>query len=409
MKKCMHCGKELPEAASWCPFCENSLKKTTEIQLPPRRRRWMIAGLILAAAVLTVSYAVFAGHRPKVYEGFGEVEYELDGQNIRVFSSFSDHDLSMMNTVDCYSTKIMEGDTAAIPALLFAVSEKDSVPVDSFPDQVEQIQLTADPDEGSQPMDIYGPFTGEETGFPSLWEADVVFDTTMAANTICWELKMKNGDTLRISQRVECLPLPMVAYSYVDTPMETTEQVRDLIEKTIKEETPETILRLQLAPVTYEGELILDRHSAFLEGTEKDGRRTTFTDTIRVSTRQPDLTTIANISFEGNGDKTALTATEGVYVNGCSFSGWDIGADAQNGSWISLTNCIFEDNRIGFRFNSSLASFSNPYYEGLAFRNNGIGIQLLMVPGNKTMTLTGCVFEGNDTDIEDPEGRITQS
>ena len=57
------------------------------------------------------------------------------------------------------------------------------------------------------------------------------YNSDTGTNRICWEISMKNGDVLRLYQRVTCLPQPTIEYHYEDTQMETVEEISALIEK----------------------------------------------------------------------------------------------------------------------------------------------------------------------------------
>ena len=89
--------------------------------------------------------------------------------------------------------------------------------------------------------------------------------------------------------------------------------------------------------------------------------------------------------------------------------GWDIGIDAQNGSWAAVSNAAFVGNRIGFRFDSNKSTFSNPTYENVVFAENETGLQVVNVPSNTTLNFFGTVFDNNETDVDDPKGLVQLS
>ena len=56
-KSCPHCGAQLPEGASFCPFCARSVKERREVHppryIPGRALRCALLALVLLAAALT--------------------------------------------------------------------------------------------------------------------------------------------------------------------------------------------------------------------------------------------------------------------------------------------------------------------------------------------------------------------
>jgi hypothetical protein len=127
--------------------------------------------------------------------------------------------------------------------------------------------------------------------------------------------------------------------------------------------------------------------------------RTVFTDTVEIDTRIPDPTELINICFEGNGG-TGILAHETVLILNCTFTGWEVGVDAQEGSWPIIENSTFEKNEIGLRFNSSSASSSSDGCYATQFIDNGIGAHLIRVPEDWEFGFPNCTFEGNGEDVK---------
>ena len=406
MKKCIYCGQELPADASWCPYCEKAQDQTEEVKTPVRKRRLLIACTAFVLLLVTGGILLYRYHSPKVYEGGSSLDYRINGKNCRVLLSF-DSDAGLTgNSMDQVTGQELPGNASAFPSQLFAWSADDPAIMDAFISEVESCQVTAKPQDGAAAMDVYGPVLGSESGFSNAaWKADIVYSTDCATNIICWEIRMKNRDILRLYQTITCEALPCIDYHFEDTPMETVEQISALIKKTAEEETPETVLRLFLPPVTYEGTLVMDERTAVLFGSEEDGKKTTFTDTIEIRTRKPMIAEFYDLEFQGDGG-TGIISRDALRLQACLFTGWDIGVDAQEGAWVSINNCAMVGNGTGFRFDSHLSTFSNETYENVVFAENGIGMQICNVPGNATLQFYGTVFDANTVDLEDPKGRV---
>ena len=53
MNKCVNCGRELPEGAAFCPYCETVQVPKLEVEAPkPRGRRARALALAAAAAAM---------------------------------------------------------------------------------------------------------------------------------------------------------------------------------------------------------------------------------------------------------------------------------------------------------------------------------------------------------------------
>jgi len=404
MKKCIHCGKEIPEQASWCPYCEKSQKEQHTVKAPARHRK---ALYFLAAAVLCIAVCVSAlarRHIPKTYEGGAEVAYTVDGKESRVFLGFSSSPAAGEKCQEEITDTLPAGETAAIPSRLCVSSPENPEAVVSFMNEVDTVSISATQAENSKAVEIRGPDPGSERGLDAAYVADIVYSPATGTNTVCWELRMKNGDILRLYQRVTCKLMPTLEYHWEDTPMETTEQISSLLQDTAQE-APDSVLKLFLPPVTYTGELVIDSHTAVFYGTEEEGKKTTFSDTVTVLTREPQYTQFLNIDFVGAGG-TGIVCREALYMQGCLISGWDTGLDVQSGGWASVSNAAFVGNKTGFRFNSDTSSYSNPSYENLVFAENELGLQIVQIPGSATLYLKGTVFDANGKDMDDPDGYV---
>ena len=407
MKNCVCCGREISEQASWCPYCEKEQKEPQVIHAPAGHRKTKIFVLCAAVAVLLLgmySYATGRRHEPKVYEGGPQVDYMIDGKECRVFLCFTNSYVAKGISEEAREDKLPPGETAAFPSLLSAWSDGDPDINTLFADQVASVKVTSLAEADSEKVTIYGPDPGAEREFGAAWVCDVVYNSGTGTNRICWEISMKNGDVIRLYQSVTGLPLPTIEYHYKDTPMETVEEISALIERTAAED-PDAVLTLYLPPVTYTGQLVMDKRTAILFGSEEDGRKTTFTDTVQILTREPHPVKIIDVDFTGERG-TGIICQEALYLKASLVTGWDVGVDVQEGGWASIQNAAFVGNGTGLLFDSQESSFTNPNYENLVFAENKLGLDIRNVPGDIQLKLINPVFDTNVEDFSDPKGLL---
>lgn len=91
MVPCPHCKSPLPEHASFCPYCAQSVRPQRPIKPPShlwgKALRWGL-GVCLALAAVA---AVVVPRLPKTYDAYGEVLYtDADGTYQLLLSTVSD-------------------------------------------------------------------------------------------------------------------------------------------------------------------------------------------------------------------------------------------------------------------------------------------------------------------------------
>lgn len=69
-------------------------------------------------------------------------------------------------------------------------------------------------------------------------------------------------------------------------------------------------------------------------------------------------------------------------------------------AWVNVIDCLFEDNEIGFHFNSTGQSASHDLYNDNCFRRNGTAVLLEQVPTDMALDFVGSEFAGNGTDVD---------
>ena len=236
MKKCIHCGKELPQDASWCPYCENAQSKPEMIRIPVRHHKKILACLgVLALLGIFMTAVFFRPHKAKTYEGEAEINYQIDGQNCRVFLSFMKNAITTGESQSKLNLSLAENDTAAIPSQLFAFADNYPNIQEAFKNEIESCTVTAEPLGNNKKVQVVGPEQVTGSMFSGAWKADIQYTADIGTNKICWEVRMKNGDVLHLSHKLTCSKLEVIEYHYEDTPMETIEEIDALIKKTAAE------------------------------------------------------------------------------------------------------------------------------------------------------------------------------
>ena len=368
-KTCINCGAELPEEASFCPHCAQSQIEKTKTA-PPRlwRKKTFIAGLGVVVLAVVI-FACFYAKRPKIYEGGASVVYpDKDGEYELLVNFFPD-DIANNRPVAKKTVSLSTNESSNMTVMLGVFHDGELADTQEFFEKVESCTLEASPNENGALM-LSEP--SYNTNFlPAARESDITYTGESGTNELCWTLNMKNGDTIRLKQTFEVIPLIHQVYTPEDTELGSMEDLNALLER-INEEIPEdTIVDIYLPPVTYTGNLTIYSRAVNLYGNTDGDGRTVFTETLSVNTENPSNVMLFDLDFVGDGG-TGLSATASVYMGNCSFSGWDIGAVALDGGMIGVENCTFKNNGIGFKYNSVVHHSFNSAFPDCTIMDNDI-------------------------------------
>ena len=410
MKNCKYCGAELADGASWCPECEQEQNEIICIKgKRPLRRLASLICLCCIAALLLAGFS-YQRHKPQTFEGGAHLTYSINGENYDVIASFSPPSKGRTGEEET-SVKAVDGDIAAMMARLYIMKENESGAAEEFIDHIESCSVTAVPRDGAEALQVNGPYRGKEIGSDAAYLADLLYEVKCGTNDIYWQIEMKNKDVLKLHQSLTCEELEIMDIHYEDTPMESADQVREVVHRIYEDEDPDLVLNLYLPPTVYEDDLVIDERAVNLIGTDDGENRTIFKGTIWIKAREPHLADINNIVFEGSGDAgiregIGIISDTSAIVSDCTFRNLKTGVDMRQGSWVYMENSLFENNDTGFIFDSEKATSSSGAFPGLTFINNEVGAKIVHIPGNLKVALEGVVFEGNKTDLIDPDGLI---
>ena len=194
---------------------------------------------------------------------------------------------------------------------------------------------------------------------------------------------------------------PIETYNYYaeETPMDTIEDLQALVSEIDRTVDFGATVNIYLPAVTYEGGLALSGPAVNLYGSTEGEARTTFTGTTQVTSNQGPICYFYDIGFIGDGSGVGISASGRVHLTGCYVSGWRTGLLVYD-QWSNTRNTTFENNEVGFHFNSGAGVPSNYNYTGTRFVGNGTGVLLEQVPTEQTRIFDDCLFSRNGTDID---------
>lgn len=396
-KKCMHCGAELPEDASFCPHCAQSQIEKAEAK-PPRlwRKKALIAAvcLLLAAGIALIG---FLSRQPKVYGGSARVVYSDADGDYELLVAFHPDDIKNNRPVGEKTVSQSTNEFTNMTVMLGIYRDGEIADPEAFFAKVESCALEA---RGDGPLTLSEP-TYNTNFLPAARESDMTYSGESGTQELVWTLNMKNGDTIVLKQTFEVIPLIHQVYTPEDTALDTMEDLQALLARINQEVPADTIVDIYLPPVTYTGALTLVSRAVNLYGNTDGSGRTVFTGTLSVNTDIPDNVMLFELDFVGNGG-TGLSATASVYMGGCTFTGWDVGAVALDGGMIGVEGCTFRNNGVGFKYNTTAYHSFNNVFPDCTIADNDIGVQFARLEGTITIDFGGSVFSGNRIDIDNP-------
>ena len=401
---CPYCGAALPEGASFCPHCAQSINNRTESKVP--RYIW---GKVLRIGIplLLVCFVAFGYwfvNRPQTYEGNGEVYYtDDDGVAYQLLIAYNSDRHTPVPEISGELEENGEYRTAIRMFVNYVNSDDDAEAGKAFMQKVEQVTMECVRVENSD-----GPLSASEPAWadhsPDATLVTLVdFTGRVGVADICWNIQMKNGDTVILRQRMNTTSIEAYDYYPEDHDMDSAEALQTLIDEIAQTVNPEAIVRIHLPAVTYtEGLVIEERPVSLVGNTEGDGR-TVFTDTVRVAATDMSYTPeFRDIDFTGNSKGIGVSSSSAhLHLIGCNFSNWNTGVLAYGSAWVNLDECTLENNHVGFHFNSpNERGVSDTTYSENEFANNDTAVLLEHVPTDATLSFTGSVFSKNGADID---------
>ena len=399
-KICPHCGAQLPDMASFCPHCAQSVTQRREFRPPRRLPRRVLRGALLVLVLGTLALSAYLYTRPKVYDnGAAEVIYtDDDGSYQLLLNYFGDRFQPMTD----YSEELEEGTTSNKPSRLFINHMDTGVNAkEAFLRKVEAINVellrggdSPEPWQYTQPQ-------ASDYDLEAASRSILTYTDRSGDMELRWTIRMKNGDTIRLYQRMALGVVPTRHFYPEDVPMDTMEDLQALVDQVNETITSDIIVYIHLPAVTYEGSLLLEQRSMNLIGSEgPDGARTTFTGTLQATAQKGYICQFQNLCFAGDGEGVGVSASARINFSDCQFTGWRTGVLCYGSSWVNIKDSVFEDNTVGFHFNSTSDNRNDHMYSGNLFRRNGTAVLLESVPGDQALYFEGTRFSRNGADID---------
>ena len=403
LKTCIRCGAELPENANLCLNC-GALQSDPHPIRPyrPWRRKALLLflGCVLLFAVFFLPRLL---HLPKTYDTSApELNYsDPDGQYY-LFLTWPVSKSALSEPTGSADLRLPGGEESAIPSLLY-VRDPDTGEnlSEAFLQKLVHSYVRSEAHDGSGQMNVSSPARNESLADAAL-AADVTYRAADGTNDIVWTLEMLNGDRIILRHSLSVEVIPHVTYSSKEAPLETLDDLSALLNKISADDSNKTVT-IYLPAVDYEGDLTFGDRGLELVGTSENGHQTTIHGHLTFNSREVQSPALRNIVIDGH-EGVGITSSTALQLYQCSIQGWDTGVLASEGAWVGIHDSLFEDNRIGFQFDSSGSSMADAEYEGNRFLNNETAVSLLSVPGSMKLSFPKTLFSGNDTDISNPCG-----
>ena len=208
-KQCPHCGASLPDAAVFCPHCAKSVNRRTILQPPRYIPGRVLRSALVLLAVLALVLTAWLCTRPKVYDnGTAEVIYtDDDGSYQLLLNYFGDRFQPMTD----YSEELEEGTTSNKPSRLFINHVDTGVNAkEAFLRKVEAINVellrggdSPEPWQYTQPQ-------ASDYDLEAASRSILTYTDRSGDMELRWNIRMQNGDTIRLYQRMKLgmVPLP---------------------------------------------------------------------------------------------------------------------------------------------------------------------------------------------------------
>ena len=410
MKACPHCGEVLPDEASFCPSCAKSVIIREKAR---RRKRLAVKAVFIFFAVLAaVLLAVFIWSlTPRTYDnGTAEALYDTKGRTYQLCIAWADTPTIPFS--DRYASAAVNFD-GRYPSLLFIndVSTGEDAAGEFLP-QVERItaEFASLSPGGGQDMRLFCTPPARQTDYVP-HAAGITYVDFCIWNAgdyeaqLVFTVNMKNGDTIRVRQAHHFRSIKTYTYTPEDAPMDTLEELQALLEEIGRTAEPNAEINIHLPPVTYEGELVLNRMAVNLYGSlDRTGERTAFTGPVHLVYSGGVISCFEDIDFTGNGG-TGISAMSRLHLTNCRLSGWDTAVFCSETAWVNTDQCTFSDNGIGLHINNVEPNISDGQFEGNTFQGNQTAILLEQVGIETPLKFPGTLFSGNGTDIDNRCGQ----
>ena len=326
-----------------------------------------------------------------------------DGREYHVFTAMTPNLYDPTTPVGYCCRLIPDGGSNDFPATVMvqdATTQEDCL--EDFAPLLDSWDVSVTAPEGVSRVKLWD--AEEETPeSPALLYRRLRADPTCTHNEVVWTLYMKNGDEIQLTMTVEFEEQTTLYFGQQDAPLETAQELQALLDRLAEEYDADTSITVELPDVTYDAPV-----SVGCAVTLK-GSGTTFAAPVTVTPlsdteRCHAYVRFSEVSFEGDGSGTGVTARAPTYLENCRVTGWDVGALAVNGGWVYLHGGYIGGNGVGARYDSAYSNSYTYTIRRIDFLNNTTALELLCLPPNSYAALDDCRFRGNGTDVYNPGG-----
>ena len=238
---------------------------------------------------------------------------------------------------------------------------------------------------------------------PALLYRRLRADPTCTHNEVVWTLRMKSGDVLHLTMTVEFEEQQALRITPEDAPLETAQELQALLDRLAEEYDADTSITVELPDVTYDAPVSVGC-AVTLKGSGTAFAAPVTVTPLSDTERCHAYVRFSEVSFEGDGSGTGVTARAPTYLENCRVTGWDVGALAVNGGWVYLHGGYIGGNGVGARYDSAYSNSYTYTIRRIDFLNNTTALELLCLPPNSYAALDDCRFRGNGTDVYNPGG-----
>lgn len=238
---------------------------------------------------------------------------------------------------------------------------------------------------------------------PALLYRRLRADPTCTHNEVVWTLRMKSGDVLHLTMTVEFEEQQALRITPEDAPLDTAQELQALLDQLAQEYDADTSITVELPDVTYDAPVSVGC-AVTLKGSGTAFAAPVTVTPLSDTERCHAYVRFSEVSFEGDGGGTGVTARAPTYLENCRVTGWDVGALAVNGGWVYLHGGYIGGNGVGARYDSAYSNSYTYTIRHIDFLNNTTALELLCLPPNSYAALDDCRFRGNGTDVYNPGG-----
>ncbi len=437
MKTCMHCGASLPEDAAFCPHCTEVLLEKERVEMPRvRKTRY---GYLLLGAILVLALGCWGMFRPSPVEepeepdtrlaesgedeaptvqflGTEPESTETVGEPTNIISTayYTDEDGTYQLFL-CYDTPSVPSrvpqserevsipaDTVThVPSILAVCMEYSDEDVrEEFMAKVASCQVEAIPVGDGVPMGVTEPVWS-----PDFEEGTRVSHVEMNSKNcetlIRWTLEMNSGEVIQLQHRLSVVETETLRILPTSVELNTMEDLQYVLDSVREDAELGTAVEIYLPGGVFEGDLHIHSHSVRIFGSTVE--ETVFRGTVYAEATDREIARIYDVTFEGPGEY-GVVATSGIVLERCTLTDWGVAAEARDGGWVGVHECIFRDNEVGLHFNTMDFYYSDSAILNCQFEENGIAVRATRLPEEITLLFPGTEFGNNVVDIHNSSG-----